>query len=84
MKDVPHHMLKFIKSFSKEENPKEDTSLKEYRKPMPERQKKKQKKAKKRKEKLKRTPKIDSPETRNKKMKKRTPKIRERSHKTNI
>jgi hypothetical protein len=84
MKDVPHHMNKFIKNLSKEENPKEDTPMKAYRKETPKHQLKKQIKSKKRKEKLKKTPTPDTPETCNKKMKERTPQIRDRSHKTNI
>lgn len=82
MKDVPHHMADFIKSYSKEENPKDDKIMKEFEKEHPPSQQKKQLKAKKRKAKAKKVDITPSIEQENNKMKKRTPQIRERSHKT--
>ena len=72
MKDVPHHMTEFIKSFAKKESPKEDTSLKKYRRPTTKNQKKKQTKARKRKRKTERSP---TPITPEEKQKKQTQKI---------
>ena len=84
MKDVPHHMADFIKNFSKDESPKDDKVLKKFNKKRPKSQEKKQKKAKKRKAEKMRIPAPVTPEECNKKIKKRTPQIRERSHKTTI
>ena len=80
MKDIPHHMADFIKNYSKSENPQEDKVLEEFEKEHPLRQQKKQRKAKERKEKLERTPEPLTPDDCNKKMKKRTPKLRDRAH----
>lgn len=82
MKDIPHHMADFIKNYSKQDNPTEDKVLEEFEKEHPTRQMKKQKKDEKRKEKIEKIPEPLTPEECNKKMKKRTPIMRERSHKT--
>lgn len=82
MKDIPHHMADFIKNYSKSENPPENKVLDEFEKEHPLRQQKKQKKAKMRKEKLERTPNAMTGDDCNRKMKKRTPKLRERAHRT--
>ena len=82
MKDAPHHMAEFIKNFAKTESPKADEILQEFNKPKTEKQIKKQAKIQKRKSRGKKIPHHDTMEEQNKKMGKRTPKIRERSHKT--
>lgn len=84
MKDVPHHMAKFLEGFAKEETPKSDESLKEMNREKPKKQVKKQKKVKVRKERALHIPKHDTPDEKNKKMNKRVPVRKERSHKTII
>ena len=75
-------MAKFLKEFTKEESPKDDKCMEEYRKEDSEKQIKKKKKAKIRNREKARVIKSDSLEEQNKKMKKRTPVRKERSHKT--
>jgi len=78
MKDESHHMTKFLRKMAKEEEPKSDKVLKQYRKEETEKQKKKQAKALIRKEKH--TPIVETPKERNRDMKRRTPMLRKRSH----
>jgi hypothetical protein len=82
MKDIPHHMVDFIKNYTKSENPKDNKVLKEFEKEHPKREEKKKKKAQTKKEREERTPEDLTPEQCNRKMKKRVPRMRERSHKT--
>lgn len=82
MKDTPHHMANFIKNFTKEESPKSDKILHEFDKPKTKEQIKKQAKEKQKKIKEHHVPHHDTPDEQNKKQKKRTPKIRERAHKS--
>ena len=85
MKDPKHHMTKFIQKITKDmpESTQKDKTLEKYcQKTKSKKQKRKQIKSKIRKTRLKHTPSDLSPEEKNKEMKKRIPKIRERSHKT--
>lgn len=83
MKDVPHHMEKFLKDFKMEESPKDNECLKEYKKKPSKKQIKKQKKESLKKEKKEKVSMPDTIEIKNKKMKKRTPVIRKNSHISN-
>jgi hypothetical protein len=74
MKDPTHHMTKFLRKMSKEEEPKTDEVLDEFRKEETVKQKKKQGKARIRKEPH--VAIIETPQEKNREMKKRTPVIR--------
>jgi hypothetical protein len=88
MKDVPHHMMKFLKKIAKE-TPKKESSQEEdnlFKKEVAQKkssdQEKKQRKLEEKKEKLARIPSDPTPEERNRKMKKRVPIRKDRSMKT--
>ena len=78
MKDTNHHMTKFLRKMSKEEEPKTDDVLEEFQKETTPQQAKKQAKAKVRKELH--IPVVETPKERNREMKKRTPVLRKRAH----
>jgi hypothetical protein len=80
MKDISHHMTKFIKNNSKKETPEDTKVLNEYEKEHPLHQQKKQQKAILRKEGKERVPETQSPKERNKKMKRRIPKHTGQAH----
>lgn len=84
MKDIPNHMVKFIKKFEKEENPKKDEILEKYKQEPSKKQLRKKRKEKQRKEKEQTINLPDTVEEKNKKMKKRIPIIRQNKHDTHI
>lgn len=83
MKDVPHHMMKFMRKVSKpeEQGPETYQEKKAFRKPSSKTQEKKQKKARMKKERDTRTVDFETEAERNKEMKKRVPIIQLRAHK---
>jgi hypothetical protein len=92
MKDVPGHMMKFMRKMAKEakeaKQTSEDTSYKkEYRKEIISKknpQAHKKAKAQMKKERIEHIPQDLTPEEKNKMMEKRVPRMRPRSHKTQI
>lgn len=91
MKDVPSNMMKFMKKMAKknmnEDKNADDSYKKEYKKETISKQNRqhvKKRKAKMRKMRNKHIPENLTPEERNKLMKGRTPRMRERSHKKEI
>ena len=90
MKDVPHHMMKFMRkiikkniaSDEKEEEYAEEEILKEKAVPSSKKQNRKKKKEAIKKTREAHIPSDLTPEEKNKEFKKRTPIIRERSHST--
>lgn len=84
MKDVPHHMTDFLKSFAKEESPSSNECLKEYEREKTKYQRKKQAKIRKRKLKKEHIPQLLTPEEQNKKMKKREPILKVRNPKIKV
>ena len=84
MKDISHHMRNFIKNYSKGENPKDDQILEEFEREHPLRQQKKQNKVKMRNERLERTPIVKTAEQRDKELKTRIPKVRDKGRRNRI
>ncbi len=83
MKDVPHHLNKFLKQMAKEESNEGQEQLKKNQKvPPSKKQIKKQKKQKIKEQKEKQENPHPTIADQNKKMKKRTPVFRKRAHKT--
>ena len=84
MRDVPHHMEEYLKNFSKMVNPQENKVIEEEKKEPVLKQQKKTKKAQISKETVENIPKDENCEEPAKKLKKRSPRIRERSRKTSF
>jgi hypothetical protein len=83
MKDIPHHMMKFMQKMTKTLNTQvvDDNEVNEFEKKITPNQIKKQKKSNLRKQRCSRTPIHESEEERNKELKKRIPLYRQRLNK---